>query len=62
MSGRRYVNNLSADDGHMVRDIWGINYERLIRIKRRYDPTTSSGSIATSIQQGRRRLLLPRGP
>jgi len=38
MSGRRYVNNLSADDGRMVRDIWGINYERLVRIKRRYDP------------------------
>ena len=38
MSGRRYVNNLSADDGRMVRDIWGTNYQRLVQIKRRYDP------------------------
>ncbi len=33
-----HVNNLSADDGRMVRDIWGINYKRLVQIKRRYDP------------------------
>jgi FAD/FMN-containing dehydrogenase len=38
MSGRSYVNNLSADDGGRVRDIWGVNYERLAQIKRRYDP------------------------
>jgi len=38
MSGRSYVNNLSADDGRLVRDVWGINYERLVQIKRRYDP------------------------
>jgi Berberine and berberine like len=38
MAGRRYVNNLSADDGQMVREIWGISYERLVQIKRRYDP------------------------
>ena len=38
MVGRRYVNNLSADDGRMVWEIWGINYERLVQIKRRYDP------------------------
>ena len=38
LAGRSYVNNLSADDGRMVRDIWGINYERLVQIKRRYDP------------------------
>jgi hypothetical protein len=38
MSGRRYVNNLSAEDGRLVRDIWGINYERLVQVKRRYDP------------------------
>ena len=38
MSGRSDVNNLSADARRMVRDIWGINYERLVQIKRRYDP------------------------
>ena len=38
MSGRSDVNNLSADAGQVVRDIWGINHERLVRIKRRYDP------------------------
>ena len=38
MSGRSYVNNLPADDGRRVRDIWGVNYERLVQIKRRYDP------------------------
>jgi len=38
MSGRRYVNNLSADDGRLVRDIWGVNYGRLVQLKRRYDP------------------------
>jgi Berberine and berberine like len=38
MSGRRYVNNLSADDGRLVRDIWGVNHERLVQLKRRYDP------------------------
>jgi hypothetical protein len=37
MGARRYVNNLSADDGRLVRDIWGINYERLVQVKRRYD-------------------------
>jgi FAD/FMN-containing dehydrogenase len=37
MSGRHYVNNLSADDGR-VRDTWGSNYDRLVQIKRRYDP------------------------
>ena len=38
MGSRRYVNNLSADDGRLVRDIWGVNYERLVQVKRRYDP------------------------
>jgi hypothetical protein len=37
MCSRRYVNNLSADDGR-VRDTWGNNYDRLVQIKRRYDP------------------------
>ena len=38
MADRSYLNNLSADDGRMVRDIWGVNYERLVQVKQRYDP------------------------
>jgi hypothetical protein len=38
MAGRRYVNNLSADDGQMVWEIRGISYKRLVQIKRGYDP------------------------
>lgn len=35
---RAYVNNLSADDSGLVRQAWGPNYERLVEVKRRYDP------------------------
>lgn len=35
---RVYSNNLSADDDGRVRQAYGGNYERLIEIKRRYDP------------------------
>ena len=38
MAKRRYVNYLSGDDGGYVRDAYGSNYERLVEIKRRYDP------------------------
>ena len=38
MAGRSYVNNLTADDGRMVHNVWGANYPRLVAIKRRYDP------------------------
>jgi len=38
MAGRSYVNNLTAEDGRMVHQVWGANYERLVTIKRRYDP------------------------
>ncbi len=38
MSDRRYMNYLSADDGNATRDAYGINYERLVQVKRRYDP------------------------
>lgn len=38
MIDRAYVNNLAADDGGMVRYAYGANYERLVEIKRRYDP------------------------
>jgi FAD/FMN-containing dehydrogenase len=38
MADRRYVNYLSADDGGYTRDAYGSNYERLVELKRRYDP------------------------
>jgi len=38
-TARRYVNYLSADDvGDAVKDAYGPNYERLLEMKRRYDP------------------------
>ncbi|MDQ3946259.1 MAG: FAD-binding oxidoreductase [Actinomycetota bacterium] len=37
-SERRYVNYLSADDGDAVRGAYGVNYNRLVEVKRRYDP------------------------
>jgi FAD/FMN-containing dehydrogenase len=38
MADRSYVNNLTAEDGRMVHNVWGANYERLVTAKRRYDP------------------------
>jgi len=38
MANRRYVNYLSADDAGYTRDAYGSNYERLVELKRRYDP------------------------
>jgi hypothetical protein len=38
MANRRYVNYLSADDAGYSRDAYGSNYDRLIELKRRYDP------------------------
>ena len=38
MANRRYVNYLSADDAGYTRDAYGSNYERLVDLKRRYDP------------------------
>ena len=38
MADRSYVNNLTTEDGRMVHQVWGANYERLVTIKRRYDP------------------------
>jgi len=38
VTGRSYVNNLTADDGRMVHNVWGTNYPRLVTVKRRYDP------------------------
>ncbi len=38
MADRSYTNYLSADDYDRVRQAYGPNYERLVDLKRRYDP------------------------
>ena len=38
MAGRSYINNLIAEDGQKVHEVWGANYQRLVEVKRRYDP------------------------
>ena len=38
LAGRQYLNNLPADDGRIARSLWGVNHERLVTVKRRYDP------------------------
>lgn len=38
MADRRYVNYLAADDAGYTRDAYGSNHERLVELKRRYDP------------------------
>jgi hypothetical protein len=38
MADRSYTNYLSADDYDRVRQAYGPNYERLVELKRRYDP------------------------
>jgi FAD/FMN-containing dehydrogenase len=38
MADRSYTNYLSADDHDRVRAAFGSNYERLLEVKRRYDP------------------------
>lgn len=37
-SGSVYVNFLSADEGDRIRTAYGVNYDRLIQVKRKYDP------------------------
>jgi hypothetical protein len=37
MAGRSYVNNLTAEDGRKVHEVWGANYRRLVTVKQRYD-------------------------
>jgi FAD/FMN-containing dehydrogenase len=39
MSDRRYTNFLAADDAGFVRQGYGDNYERLVGVKRTYDPS-----------------------
>jgi FAD/FMN-containing dehydrogenase len=38
MADRAYTNYLSADAHDRVRQAYGPNYERLLELKRRYDP------------------------
>jgi FAD/FMN-containing dehydrogenase len=37
-NGGVYVNFLTADEGERVRNAYGPNYDRLVRVKRQYDP------------------------
>jgi FAD/FMN-containing dehydrogenase len=38
MADRSYTNYLPADDYDQVRQAYGVNYQRLVELKRRYDP------------------------
>jgi FAD/FMN-containing dehydrogenase len=38
-TGEVYVNSLDEGETHRIREAYGVNYERLRRIKRKYDPT-----------------------
>jgi hypothetical protein len=38
MADRAYTNYLPADDHDRVRQAFGVNYDRLVELKRRYDP------------------------
>jgi len=38
MADRSYTNYLPADDHGRVRQAYGVNYDRLVELKRRYDP------------------------
>jgi FAD/FMN-containing dehydrogenase len=37
-NGGVYVNFLTADEGERVKNAYGPNYDRLVRVKRQYDP------------------------
>ena len=54
LSGQSDVNNLSADAGQMVRDIWGSTTSGSSGSSAATTRTTSSGSTTTSIQPGDR--------
>ena len=38
-SGEVYVNSLDQDETQRIREAHGVNYERLVALKRHYDPT-----------------------
>ncbi len=39
LSGRVYVNYLGAEEGDRIREAYGLNYDRLAALKKKYDPT-----------------------
>ena len=57
MADRSYTNYLSADDYDRVRQAYGPNYERLVELKRRYDP----GQPLPAQLQHRPQRLMPVG-
>ena len=38
-AGKVYVNSLDQGEGHRVREAYGINYDRLVALKAKFDPT-----------------------
>jgi hypothetical protein len=38
-AGEVYVNSLDQGGGHRVREAYGINYDRLVALKAKFDPT-----------------------
>jgi FAD/FMN-containing dehydrogenase len=38
-AGEVYVNSLDEGEGHRVREAYGSNYDRLVTLKSKYDPT-----------------------
>jgi len=54
-SGGTYINFMAADEGERVRAAYGANYERLVSLKNRYDPTNffaHNQNICPSIAKG----------
>ena len=39
-AGEVYVNSLDQGEGHRVREAYGINYDRLVALKAKFDPTS----------------------
>jgi len=37
-AGSVYINFLTQDEGARIREAYGGNYDRLVQVKRRYDP------------------------
>jgi hypothetical protein len=43
-AGSVYTDFLTQDEGARIREAYGPNWDRLVQVKQRYDPTTCSGS------------------